>query len=324
MPALLGMVPMPGGALFSAPLVQRATAGASLGPAWKTAVNYWFRHVLEHWWPLYPVVVLTLSMVTLPVWRFFLLQVPFTLVCVGAGYFFLLRGREAVLEAAATESGPLRLRELAQVLLPVGCVVAAVVVLTPLVRMQCPGMQDTAPRLMAMLLGLGFSLGLVYRWRGRMDRPLFSTFFSVKTLDVVLTLGGVLVFQGLLEQSGAIEAAGREFQALALPATGIVVGLPFLAGWVTGIAIGFAGPAFPLILAMNRAGHGPGEGAVLVLAFASGYVGMMLSPIHLCYVLTRRYFGASYWSATRYILPCTAAVACWAAAVHLLLRRVKW
>ena len=28
-------------------------------------------------------------------------------------------------------------------------------------------------------------------------------------------------------------------------------------------------------------------------AFASGYVGVLLSPVHLCLVLTREYFGAS-------------------------------
>ncbi|MDH3391199.1 MAG: DUF401 family protein, partial [Desulfobulbaceae bacterium] len=90
-PAAIGMVPMPGGALFSAPLVGRTAENSSNSPEWKAAVNYWFRHILEYWWPLYPVVIVTLSIFTLQTWKFMLLQIPFTFVSLGAGYFFLIR-----------------------------------------------------------------------------------------------------------------------------------------------------------------------------------------------------------------------------------------
>jgi len=52
-PAAIGLVPMPGGALFSAPMVGQAVVEDNWAPAWKAAVNYWFRHILEYWWPLY-------------------------------------------------------------------------------------------------------------------------------------------------------------------------------------------------------------------------------------------------------------------------------
>ena len=92
-PAAIGLVPMPGGALFSAPLVGRTADNSSNSAEWKAAVNYWFRHILEYWWPLYPVVIVTLSIFTLQTWKFMLLQVPFTFVSLGAGYFFLLRNQ---------------------------------------------------------------------------------------------------------------------------------------------------------------------------------------------------------------------------------------
>jgi hypothetical protein len=73
-PAAIGLVPLPGGALFSAPLVGQSTENSS-SPEWKAAVNYWFRHILEYWWPLYPVVIVTLSIFTLQTWKFMLLQI---------------------------------------------------------------------------------------------------------------------------------------------------------------------------------------------------------------------------------------------------------
>ena len=53
MPALIGLLPMPGGALFSAPMVETACQGKEVSPEAKTALNYWFRHLWECCWPLY-------------------------------------------------------------------------------------------------------------------------------------------------------------------------------------------------------------------------------------------------------------------------------
>ncbi|RLE06625.1 MAG: hypothetical protein DRJ06_07420, partial [Candidatus Aminicenantes bacterium] len=52
-PALIGLLPMLGGALVSAPIVEEASRKWSLSPAWKTFYNYWFRHIWEYCWPLY-------------------------------------------------------------------------------------------------------------------------------------------------------------------------------------------------------------------------------------------------------------------------------
>jgi uncharacterized protein len=93
-PASIGLVPMPGGALFSAPLVGETLREKHLPAAWKASVNYWFRHIFEYWWPLYPVVIVTLSIFSLKTWQFFSLQVPFTLVSLLAGWYFILRRQD--------------------------------------------------------------------------------------------------------------------------------------------------------------------------------------------------------------------------------------
>jgi len=41
LPALIGLLPMPGGALFSAPLVDSIDKGKELSPSHKAAINYW-------------------------------------------------------------------------------------------------------------------------------------------------------------------------------------------------------------------------------------------------------------------------------------------
>jgi len=54
LPALVGLMPMPGGALLSAPLVDEVLPKNKYPPEFMTIVNYWSRHVVEFCWPVYP------------------------------------------------------------------------------------------------------------------------------------------------------------------------------------------------------------------------------------------------------------------------------
>ncbi|HBI15121.1 MAG TPA: hypothetical protein DDY20_06350 [Desulfobulbaceae bacterium] len=323
-PAIIGLVPMPGGALFSAPLVGETLREKELSSPWKTAVNYWFRHIFEYWWPLYPVVIVTLSMFSLKSWQFFALQIPFTLVSLTVGWFVLLRRHVHVLadEVQAAEEADNRLLTL---LLPLALVVFCTLFLPPVMRLAVPGASSAATTLLAMLAGLIFSL-LLIAWTSRQDRAfrLFSHLLSGRTADVVFTLGGVMVFQAMLNASGLLPEAGRQLGNSLVPIEVVVAFLPFLAGLVTGIAIGFAGPAFPLVLGLVSVNPHLSQASALVLAFSMGYAGMMLSPVHLCYVLTRRYFISGLFPSYVYIIPCTLAVVGWGVLMHILLRLMGW
>jgi hypothetical protein len=160
-----------------------------------------------------------------------------------------------------------------------------------------------------MLTGLLVSLAIIWRGRKNHSRKMFSDIASPKTATVFITLAGVMIFESLLDSSGLIPLAGRELSIGHVPIGLIIAILPFLAGLVTGIAIGFAGAAFPIVVGFITAGDiGMQPMAALVLAFSMGYAGMMLSPVHLCFLLTVDYFSASFIRVYKYILPCVLSV----------------
>jgi integral membrane protein (TIGR00529 family) len=305
-PAAIGLVPMPGGALFSAPLVGQAAQNNSSSPEWKAAVNYWFRHILEYWWPLYPVVIVTLSIFILPTWQFMLLQIPFTFVSLYAGYFFLLRRRLfSFTDEPVEQNHP----SIVKVLLPIVIIVLATLVLPGFFRRVSPGLNPASWKLLSMLAGLLVSLILIWLDRKKHTRKMFSGLASLKTLNVFITLAGVMIFESLLDSSGLIPLAGRELSIGRVPIGLIIAFLPFLAGLVTGIAIGFAGAAFPIVVGFISAGEISLQPmAALVLAFSMGYAGMMLSPVHLCFLLTVDYFSTSLIKVYKYLLPCVMSV----------------
>ncbi|HNV72612.1 MAG TPA: DUF401 family protein, partial [Candidatus Ozemobacteraceae bacterium] len=57
-PALVGLIPMPGGAMFTAPITDEVGNTIKLKPADKVFSNYWFRHCWELAFPLYPGIIL--------------------------------------------------------------------------------------------------------------------------------------------------------------------------------------------------------------------------------------------------------------------------
>lgn len=322
-PAAIGLIPMPGGALFSAPLIGQTITDPDCPGAWKAAVNYWFRHVLEYWWPLYPVVIVTLSIFSLKTWQFMAVQVPFTLVSIAAGYLFLLRGRVSLLADNTPPVAGTR-RRLIKIMLPVILIVLCTLLLPGIYRCWLPAASGSALTMLAMLTGLLGGLLCIRTMTGEAGQGLFKKLFTTKTGNVLFTLTGVMVFQSLLSESGLVPKAAAELATSRVPIEGIIVFLPFLAGMVTGIAVGFAGTAFPLVLGFMQADQALTPLATLVLAFSMGYAGMMLSPVHLCFVLTKEYFTAPFIRVYRYIVPCVLTVMAAGTCLHLLLRLLGW
>jgi integral membrane protein (TIGR00529 family) len=109
------------------------------------------------------------------------------------------------------------------------------------------------------------------------------------SLNVMLMVTGIMVFKGMLEASGAIGALPLLFKQSGLPTGVVLFVLPFIVGLLTGLTVGFVGATFPIITVM-MGGHP--DTATVTFAFASGFAGVMLSPTHLCLLLTVQYFKA--------------------------------
>jgi integral membrane protein (TIGR00529 family) len=326
MPAVIGLVPMPAGALFSAPFVGHA-AGETRASDWKSAVNYWFRHVWEYWWPLYPGVIVAMAAFgMIPTWQFIAVQFPFTPLAILSGYLFLVHPH--VRELAADEAPP-RVetdRRVVRLLLPLAIIILSVILLPPLFKAAWPEVETKTRQLLVVLIGLVVALVFVVvdEW-GHDRRRIFSTLLKRQSVEVQISLLGVLIFKGMLDRSGLLPTASHEVVSMGIPMAATVAALPFLAGLVTGIALGFTGASFPLVVGlMQEPGAGMPPLATLVLAYGFGYMGMMVSPVHLCLIVTRDYFSSSMRGIVRRLMPCYVTVLVFSLVSHALLRWLGW
>ena len=128
---------------------------------------------------------------------------------------------------------------------------------------------------------------------------------------MIYMIFSILVFKGMLEDSNAVAAITGELTYLKIPLVLIVAILPFLVGLITGITIAFVGSAFPILIPLIASlDAGSNIYPYLMLAVVCGFSGVLLSPVHLCLILSNQYFEVSMEAVYKYLWkPCAYLMA---------------
>jgi len=326
-PALIGLLPMPGGAIFSAPMVKNLGERHRLSGAQLSFTNYWFRHIWEYWWPLYPGVLLTVSIAGLNLWAFVLLLFPLTPVAVAAGMWPLKAALNAEADpgpAGRNEPGKSDLSRFLKELTPIGIVIVAGLGLGLCFSSAAPGFP------IAKETGLILALAIAIAWVWRKNRlggaQIRRLLVNPQLASMFIMVASILIFKGVLEESHAVEALSRELVQWQIPLVPVTLVLPFLVGVVSGITIAFVGTTFPVLISLLQTLQSdPLMVPYLMLALVGGFIGVLLSPVHLCLLLSNEYFHTTLPAVYRQLLlPCLALLVCgtlyfWMMRIFLLL-----
>jgi hypothetical protein len=298
---------MPGGAIFSAPMVKNLGRQHRLSASRLSYVNYWFRHIWEYWWPLYPGVLLATTIAGLNLWHYAVFLLPLTAVALAAGYWPI---RTALRRHAATrQRKPLRhgqgatfLRELS----PIGLVIVLGLALGLPLSHLLPAHWASVAKESGLIAALLIAIAMVWRSNRLGADQARKILLNPQLFDMFYMVAGILIFKGILEDSLAIESLSKELGRWRIPLIAITVLLPMLVGAIAGITIAFVGTTFPVLISLVQAlGHEHLMMVYLMLAMVGGFVGVLLSPLHLCLLLSNEYFGTTLSAVYRHLrLPC--------------------
>jgi len=271
LPLLVGLMPMPAGSLLSAPLVENVLKDPKHSPHFKCAVNYWFRHLAEFSWPIYAGLILTEGITGMPIARVALMQLPLSLMMILIGLAFFVR---------KIDNTPDRSSALVR---PIGGILATIwPVLTAIFLYGVFKIHLTLAVAIAVV-----ALVLVYRPSGR---TLVSSVKKGLSYRLIVLVYGILSFQMVLEMSGGIESIPRLATVYNLPVELIIFLVCFSIGILTGMVSAYVGLGYALLAGfLYQPELAP---ANIMLAYLSGFIGIMISPTHLCLIFTLEYFGA--------------------------------
>ncbi len=286
-PALIGLLPMPGGAIFSAPMVKAVSADMSLDNGDRAVINYWFRHVWEMAWPLYPGIILTVALADIPVTSLIARSWPGVVAMFGIGWFFFLR--TDVLGAVALEEEVRPRGSLLQILgegLPLIIAIVGAIGLETLLARFAPTISFEWGVITALICAI-----ICIMVQNQLGIGFLAAVLKKKSLwTMLMVIAAIFIFKDVMQAAGIVEAmAASAGGGVALFAAAVF--LPFLVGLVAGINVAFVGATFPLLIGLlHTLGMEDQIVPYLILGSFSGFTGVMISPIHICFVLTCNYF----------------------------------
>lgn len=284
---------VPGGAMLAAPINDKLGERVGIGPEYKTGINIIFRHIWYVYLPIIPSLLTAASLAGVTPKALAAQNLPVLIVGVIASWFILLQPLPK--QGKGKWSGRAFSRFFVS-LLPLLILIFLYLI--------C-GLHFLAALAIGVLLAL---INLPEKGEGSLWSRTIRTFFSrAKTMilpgirwQLALAVAGVMIFKELLVSSGLINGFAENLVSQGIPMWLLLTLLPLFIGLATGfheaataIALSIFIPLLPKAVFL----------AGVALTYVAATVGYMLSPMHLCVILTREYFDGKFAATYRHLLP---------------------
>ena len=276
-PAVYGLMPVPGGALFSAPMINEEGDKYHLDKNQKNFLNIWFRHI---WFPIYPIssamiLICSEKFSDINIYSLILANVPAFIAIIIIGFILL---KKFITNAPKQQTNPTKDYSGLMFLLP------PIVPLVFYAVLQLFGF----PQIRSFLIGVVFSIILVYFITNINRRDYIQALKKSLTWKLGVAIFGIMIFREMFEVSGANVIIADMIGNLPFPAIWMVALIPLLLGSLTGYNLGAIALSYFLVEPFFSF-TGVGIIGLTSIIFMSSFVGYLVSPIHLCNVLSSDY-----------------------------------
>jgi integral membrane protein (TIGR00529 family) len=277
-PAMFGLLSMPGGALMSAPFNEPEADRLGLKPEHKTYLNVWFRHLWYWASPISPVPILASSLASLTLNGFLAAQLPLFAVTLAIGFVV---SSLFVSADGNIGHGPRSYADVAKGLAPI----LATVILSA----------AGVPVWAALVVGIL----IVYAIKRVPVGRAFRIVRDGARWDVATAAVSMLFFRHVVAASGSVDSLFEVVTELGVPLIVVLVVLPLLVGTISGTPTMGVGIVFPLLLPL----YGTAGVHLVSVVYAGVIAGYLASPMHLCLALTNSYYKSELGRVYRYLVP---------------------
>lgn len=279
-PAIFGLLPVPGGVLLSAPMVDDEGDKLEIPAQGKAFFNLWFRHIGFLIFPLAPPLLLLSREAEVAIHWIILFQIPIFIVALVTGIFILWRktrdiGNSWKEKFEGKDPGDTLLTEIFPILISV-IIFFLLYYMTPL---------NLTSLVFAVPVGIASSL-LISKESWEESIEMMKGGFSP---DLALAVFGIMIFYNVVVSSGLQNNLSEMFLGSFLPLPILIVLISFLLGMSMGHNLGAVGLSYS-ILASTIGGNLP----FLVLLYTSSFLGYLISPIHLCVAVSFEFFDLDF------------------------------
>jgi integral membrane protein (TIGR00529 family) len=276
-PALFGLLPVPGGALMSAPIVQQIDSEEDATK--KVSINVWYRHMLIMVYPLSSSLIISSFLTDINLYVLVLGLFPGLIIMWLIGYITLVKN-----VSPFTEQGERDLKRALHNLLPI--------LIAPILDFVGRTFFNFSVPELFLLVGLVFSIWLALRF-GKMEFSNIKTISKkMKIWRFPLIIFSMFIFLEVFVLSGAPEEiASADLSVFLL----ILIG--FFLGFATGriqLPISILIPIYlaPItVLTMSLLDF--------IFIYTSISLGYLITPLHPCVAYSTEYFETDFISVVK-------------------------
>ena len=291
-PIIFGILPVSGGALFSAPLVDHEGDKLALDKDFKAFLNLWFRHIPHLLNPLETALIILSYLTKISLLTLIIYQVPVLVVGMAVG--FLL--------------GPARMKKAGRQSFEWRCFVRCLVAFLPMLVAVA----------LTVILGvktyLAVIMATVLLFFITKPRKIDLRSAATSLAGMALAGLGTMIFRNVFEASEVLVSLSQVIQKSSAWPPLLLVIVPLLIGF----ALGESTPAMTLSLSVLSF-MGSFTPASACIVYTCMYFGHLVSPTHLCFVATSEYFHAGTLGIYRRLVPATLATLAMSIPILILL-----
>lgn len=279
-PSIVGLIPMPGGALVSAMMAKNLyLKKLSLKSDYATYINYWFRHVWLAIWPIYQSLIIASYILHMDIWELIGILYPASISTIMTGILFAY----PIIKSSG-EWGKLDIKNFFKGIWPF----LMIIILAVLLRID----------LLITLISTVFAIKLIYNFDKKNIINSLKFALSPKLLFLIIA---VVMFKYLISNSTAPNQLISFLMSYKVPDQIISFLIPFSLSTVSASEYVSVALAFPILIDIFLKN---GTSSInIFFAFLGSYMGVYLSPIHLCLVLSSEYFGTKIYRVYKFIVP---------------------
>lgn len=260
MPMFLGLLPMPGGAMFTAPMVRDIADKSQIDRLTAATVNYWFRHSMEFFWILYPALVMYSALTGIPLTTILIVHLPIGLAGIISAWLYFKIGKIKINHDLDSW------KNLFISLFPILIIIIGV-------TSGLPGW------IVVLITALTYSL--YYKNYKGIINPKWS---------VLILLFFVFWYKNFIEISDLSENFVIQLQYLGMSPWWIIALSPIVIGLITGITQAAFAVTMPIAVTLASTGVIELIPAALTTYYFA-VIGVLFSPVHLCLLLSGEFFN---------------------------------
>ncbi len=272
---IIGALPMPGGALVSAPLVEQGAKTSSISSNEKTVLNYWFRHIWEPVSPIYPEMALNSAILGVSIPFLISVQWPISVAMIISGLIFILPFIR-VNNNFKLEKDPKFYFNAFKSVFPVILVMLLITIFQ-----------------LSIILSIASGIIYVIIVKKLSIKKIFKSVDLKSMLKILFLMFAIFYLKYIVVNSNVINGVYKVLGAYKISNYFILFFLPFIVGIMTGASTATFGVSYPLLIPLIQT-SGNIVSLNLFIAFVGGWLGIMSTPTHLCLALSIEYFSAKF------------------------------